>query len=117
MPRVIIDIVLLLAAQAGGSFPLWAAHQAAPAPQPATSPLQGSPQIPSANNTKNGASKQRKLSNRQLIAKLKSSSPQHKKTAIDALVQRGDPGPASAIARLIQDPDPEVASQACWAVG
>jgi hypothetical protein len=117
MPRVIIKIVLLLAAQAGVSFPLWAAHQAAPAPQPTTSPLQGSTQIPSASKTKIGASKQRKLSKRQLIAKLKSSSPQQRKTAIDALVQRGDPGPASAIVRLIQDPDPEVASRACWAVG
>jgi hypothetical protein len=117
MPRVIIKIVLLLAAQAGGSFPLWASRQVVRAPQAATSPVRGSAQIPPANEKKNGSLKQRKLSKRQLIAKLKSSSPQKKKTAIDALVQRGDPGPASAIAPLIQDPDPEVASQACWAVG
>jgi hypothetical protein len=115
--RRVVKIVLLLAAQAGGSFPLWAAHQAVPAPPPAASPPQANSQIPSANKTKNGASNQRKLSQRQLIAKLKSSSPRQKKTAIDALAQRGDPGPASAIARLIQDPDPEVASKACWAVG
>jgi hypothetical protein len=119
MVRVTFKIIFLLAvAQTGGSLGPRAANQAAPALGPVGNTVNGRSEALSTSTIKELASQQSKASQERLIAYLTSSStPQTKKAAIEALVQRGDPRSALAIAHLIQDPGPEIASEACWAIG
>jgi hypothetical protein len=57
------------------------------------------------------------ISSKRLVSNLSSKSSKTRKAAIEALANRGDPAPATAIAPLIQDPDQDVAATACWALG
>jgi HEAT repeat protein len=107
----------LAAAQIAGSFGLRAASIPVPVSSSATNADKGQPAVRPIQNKKDSTSKQRKAPQDKPIADLITSKPETKKAAIEALVRRGDAGRDLAIARFVQDADPEVASEACWALG
>jgi hypothetical protein len=115
MRNVTIKILFLLAAApSGGLFTVSVANQAAPVLPSPINPAKTQPGVRSNQDIKDLAYNQTKAFLEKVIADIDSSTPQVRKAAMEALVQRGDP---LAIARLIQDPDSELASQACWAIG